>query len=152
MSRKTLGSRLSSAHKLQRNWNDWQPRGDSLSASQDGVKSSVSRDRGSEVLFDVQPSDQSGTPPLHNDAFTAADVLEEGKELTVFLFLGGYDADGGLYENTYGRKSLGQELRTNDVTTDITTFQHGNRALATKDMRKSQGALTFQCSYVACLE
>uniref|UniRef100_A0A8C2IXP5 Serine/threonine-protein kinase SMG1 N-terminal domain-containing protein n=1 Tax=Cyprinus carpio TaxID=7962 RepID=A0A8C2IXP5_CYPCA len=128
MSRKTLGSRLSSAHKLQRNWNDWQPRGDSLSASQDGVKSSVSRDRGSEVLFDVQPSDQPGTPPLHNDAFTAADVLEEG----------GYDADGGLYENTYGRKSLGQELRTNDVTTDITTFQHGNRALAAKDMRKSQ--------------
>jgi len=26
MSRKALGSRLSSAHKLQRNWNDWQPR------------------------------------------------------------------------------------------------------------------------------
>ncbi|XP_016399751.1 LOW QUALITY PROTEIN: serine/threonine-protein kinase SMG1-like [Sinocyclocheilus rhinocerous] len=129
MSRKTLGSRLSSAHKLQRNWNDWQPRGDSLSASQDGVKSSVSRDRGSEVLFDILPSDQPGTPPLHNDAFTAADVLEEG---------GGYDADGGLSENTYGRKSLGQELRTNDVTTDITTFQHGNRALAAKDMRKSQ--------------
>ncbi|XP_016104477.1 serine/threonine-protein kinase SMG1-like isoform X2 [Sinocyclocheilus grahami] len=129
MSRKALGSRLSSAHKLQRNWNDWQPRGDSLSASQDGVKSSVSRDRGSEVLFDILPSDQPGTPPLHNDAFTLADVLEEG---------GGYDADGGLSENTYGRKSLGQELRTNDVTTDITTFQHGNRALAAKDMRKSQ--------------
>ncbi|XP_016323516.1 serine/threonine-protein kinase SMG1-like, partial [Sinocyclocheilus anshuiensis] len=129
MSRKALGSRLSSAHKLQRNWNDWQPRGDSLSASQDGVKSSVSRDRGSEVLFDILPSDQPGTPPLHNDAFTAADVLEEG---------GGYDADGGLSENTHGRKSLGQELRTNDVTTDITTFQHGNRALAAKDMRKSQ--------------
>uniref|UniRef100_A0A672JXD5 Serine/threonine-protein kinase SMG1 n=1 Tax=Sinocyclocheilus grahami TaxID=75366 RepID=A0A672JXD5_SINGR len=104
-------------------------RGDSLSASQDGVKSSVSRYRGSEVLFDILPSDQPGTPPLHNDAFTAADVLEEG---------GGYDADGGLSENTYGWKSLGQELRINDVTTDKTTFQHGNRALATKDMRKSQ--------------
>uniref|UniRef100_A0A672K1B2 Serine/threonine-protein kinase SMG1 n=1 Tax=Sinocyclocheilus grahami TaxID=75366 RepID=A0A672K1B2_SINGR len=103
--------------------------GDSLSASQDGVKSSVSRYRGSEVLFDILPSDQPGTPPLHNDAFTAADVLEEG---------GGYDADGGLSENTYGWKSLGQELRINDVTTDKTTFQHGNRALATKDMRKSQ--------------
>uniref|UniRef100_A0A8C2H7E9 non-specific serine/threonine protein kinase n=1 Tax=Cyprinus carpio TaxID=7962 RepID=A0A8C2H7E9_CYPCA len=128
MSRKVLGSRLSSAQKLQRNWNDWQPRGESLSASQDGVRNSVSRDRGSEVLFDIQPSEQPGTPPLHNDAFTAADVLEEG----------GYDADGGLSENTYGWKSLGQELRINDVTTDITTFQHGNRALATKEMRKSQ--------------
>uniref|UniRef100_A0A8C2D9F8 Serine/threonine-protein kinase SMG1 n=1 Tax=Cyprinus carpio TaxID=7962 RepID=A0A8C2D9F8_CYPCA len=94
----------------------------------DGVRNSVSRDRGSEVLFDIQPSEQPGTPPLHNDAFTAADVLEEG----------GYDADGGLSENTYGWKSLGQELRINDVTTDITTFQHGNRALATKEMRKSQ--------------
>uniref|UniRef100_A0A8C2H6P3 Serine/threonine-protein kinase SMG1 n=1 Tax=Cyprinus carpio TaxID=7962 RepID=A0A8C2H6P3_CYPCA len=103
-------------------------RGESLSASQDGVRNSVSRDRGSEVLFDIQPSEQPGTPPLHNDAFTAADVLEEG----------GYDADGGLSENTYGWKSLGQELRINDVTTDITTFQHGNRALATKEMRKSQ--------------
>lgn len=53
-------------------------RGESLSASQDGVRNSVSRDRGSEVLFDIQPSEQPGTPPLHNDAFTAADVLEEG--------------------------------------------------------------------------
>lgn len=61
------------------------------------------------------------------------------RKLAVFLFVGGYDADGGLSENTYGWKSLGQELRINDVTTDITTFQHGNRALATKDMRKSQG-------------
>ncbi|TRY87779.1 hypothetical protein DNTS_015691 [Danionella cerebrum] len=128
MSRKALGSRLSSAHKLQRNWNDWQPRSESLLASQDGVKCSVSRDRGSEVHFGLLPSDRPGTPPLHNDAFPATEVLEEG---------GGYDADGGL-ENTYGWKSLGQELRINDVTTDVTNFQHGNRALATKDMRKSQ--------------
>uniref|UniRef100_A0A8C6WXI8 Serine/threonine-protein kinase SMG1 N-terminal domain-containing protein n=1 Tax=Neogobius melanostomus TaxID=47308 RepID=A0A8C6WXI8_9GOBI len=34
--------------------------------------------------------------------------------------------------------SLGQELRPNDVTTDSTHFQHGSRALAAKDMRKSQ--------------
>ncbi|XP_016120931.1 putative uncharacterized SMG1-like protein [Sinocyclocheilus grahami] len=87
MSRKPLGSRLSSAHKLQRNWNDWQPRGDSLSASQDGVKSSVSRYRGSEVLFDILPSDQPGTPPLHNDAFTAADVLEEGGVCFIWPFV-----------------------------------------------------------------
>uniref|UniRef100_A0AAZ3RBU2 Serine/threonine-protein kinase SMG1 N-terminal domain-containing protein n=1 Tax=Oncorhynchus tshawytscha TaxID=74940 RepID=A0AAZ3RBU2_ONCTS len=34
--------------------------------------------------------------------------------------------------------SLGQELRINDATADLTTFQqHGNRALASKDMRKS---------------
>uniref|UniRef100_A0A671RI04 Serine/threonine-protein kinase SMG1 n=1 Tax=Sinocyclocheilus anshuiensis TaxID=1608454 RepID=A0A671RI04_9TELE len=95
MSRKALGSRLSSAHKLQRNWNDWQPR----SVAHHAAENSHCRPR---------------------------------------LQRGGYDADGGLSENTHGRKSLGQELRTNDVTTDITTFQHGNRALAAKDMRKSQ--------------
>uniref|UniRef100_A0A8B9KFE0 SMG1 nonsense mediated mRNA decay associated PI3K related kinase n=1 Tax=Astyanax mexicanus TaxID=7994 RepID=A0A8B9KFE0_ASTMX len=129
MSRKALGSRLSSAHKLQRNWNDWQPRSDSVSASQEGVKCSVSRDHGSAALYDPPQSDQPGTPPLHNDTFTAAVALEEG---------GVYDADGGLSENTFGWKSLGQELRINDVTTDLTSFQHGSRALATKDMRKSQ--------------
>lgn len=70
--------------------------------------------------------------------------------MTVFLLLGEYDVDGGLSENTYGWKSVGQELRINDVTSDITTFQHGNRALATKDMRKSQGMFTSQYSYFAC--
>ncbi|XP_062388673.1 serine/threonine-protein kinase SMG1 isoform X3 [Sardina pilchardus] len=131
MSRKALGSRLSSAHKLQRNWNDWQPRGDSVSACQDGVKYSVSRDHGPApaALFDTLPSDRPGTPPLHNDAYADAHALEEG---------GGYDVDGGLCETTYGWKSLGQELRINDVTADLPSFQHGNRALATKDMRKSQ--------------
>ncbi|XP_072549574.1 serine/threonine-protein kinase SMG1 isoform X2 [Salminus brasiliensis] len=104
-------------------------RGDSVSASQDGVKCSVSRDHGSAALYDTPQSDQPGTPPLHNDAFAVAVALEEG---------GVYDADGGLGENTFGWKSLGQELRINDVTTDLTSFQHGNRALATKDMRKSQ--------------
>jgi len=35
---------------------------------------------------------------------------------------------------------LGQELRVNNVTNpDFTSVPHGNRALATKDMRKSQG-------------
>lgn len=52
---------------------------------------------------------------------------------------GVYDADGGLGENTFGWKSLGQELRINDVTVDLPSFQHGNRALVAKDMRKSQG-------------
>ncbi|XP_066497814.1 serine/threonine-protein kinase SMG1 isoform X2 [Hoplias malabaricus] len=129
MSRKAHGSRLSSAHKLQRNWNDWHPRGDSVSASQEGVKCSVLRDLGSAALYDTPPSDQPGSPPLHNDAFSTPIALEEG---------GVYDTDGGLSENTFGWKSLGQELRINDVTTDLTSFQHGNRALAAKDMRKSQ--------------
>ncbi|XP_030645489.1 serine/threonine-protein kinase SMG1 isoform X2 [Chanos chanos] len=129
MSRKALGSRLSSAHKLQRNWNDWQPRGDSVSASQDGVKCSVSRDHSSAALYDTPPSVRPGTPPLHNDTYTATDPREEG---------GGYDVDGGLCETTFGWKSLGQELRIKDVSTDLTSFQHGSRALATKDMRKSQ--------------
>lgn len=53
---------------------------------------------------------------------------------------GGYSVNGGSGENTYGRKSLGQELRVNNVTNpDFTSVPHGNRALATKDMRKSQG-------------
>lgn len=53
-------------------------RSDGVSASQDGVKCSFSRDHGSEVHFDTLPSDQPGTPPLHNDAFPASDTLEEG--------------------------------------------------------------------------
>ncbi|MBN3303880.1 SMG1 kinase, partial [Amia calva] len=129
MSRRALGSRLSSAHNLQRNWNDWQPRGDSASASQDGVICSASRDHGPVVPFDLLPSDPPGTPPQRNEAFSASDGLAEG---------GGYEVDGGLDENAFGRKSLGQELRVNDVTTDLISFQHGNRALTTKDMRKSQ--------------
>lgn len=56
---------------------------------------------------------------------------------------GGYSVNGGSGENTYGRKSLGQELRVNNVTNaDFTSVPHGNRALATKDMRKSQGKVT----------
>uniref|UniRef100_A0A673ZF53 non-specific serine/threonine protein kinase n=1 Tax=Salmo trutta TaxID=8032 RepID=A0A673ZF53_SALTR len=139
MSRKALGFRLSSAHKLQRNWNDWQPRGDSVSAaSQDGVKCIASRDLGpaAAAVYDptavgVTTSDRPVSPPLlHNDAFPdTADTLDEG---------GGYEAAGGFSDDTFGWKSLGQELRINDATADLTTFQqHGNRALASKDMRKS---------------
>ncbi|XP_028978964.2 serine/threonine-protein kinase SMG1 isoform X1 [Esox lucius] len=137
MSRKALGSRLSSAHKLQRNWNDWQPRGDSVSASsQDGVNCIAPRDLGPAAGYDppaaLAASDQPCSPPhLHNDAFPAsADTLDEG---------GGYGTTGGFCDDTFGWKSLGQELRINDATADLTPFQqHGNRALASKDMRKSQ--------------
>uniref|UniRef100_A0A671VIM9 non-specific serine/threonine protein kinase n=1 Tax=Sparus aurata TaxID=8175 RepID=A0A671VIM9_SPAAU len=51
---------------------------------------------------------------------------------------GGYGAGQGVCDNTFGWKSVGQELRPNDVTTDLTPFQHGTRALASKDMKKSQ--------------
>uniref|UniRef100_A0AAZ3PLM8 Serine/threonine-protein kinase SMG1 N-terminal domain-containing protein n=1 Tax=Oncorhynchus tshawytscha TaxID=74940 RepID=A0AAZ3PLM8_ONCTS len=140
MSRKALGFRLSSAHKLQRNWNDWQPRGDSVSAaSQDGVKCIATRDLGpaAAAVYDptavgVATSDRPVSPPLlQNDAFPdTADTLDEG--------VGGYEAAGGFSDDTFGWKSLGQELRINDATADLTTFQqHGNRALASKDMRKS---------------
>lgn len=62
------------------------------------------------------------------------------KIMSMSLFLGGYSVNGGSGENTYGRKSLGQELRVNNVTSpEFTSIQHGNRALAIKDMRKSQG-------------
>lgn len=53
--------------------------------------------------------------------------------------IGGYEVDEGICENAFHWKTLGQELRVNDVTVDSTSFQHGNRALASKDMRKSQG-------------
>ncbi|KAM6957377.1 serine/threonine-protein kinase SMG1 [Aplochiton taeniatus] len=127
MSRKAIGSRLHSAHKLQRHWNDWQPRGDSVSVNQDGVKSSVPRDHGPAAFYD---SELSGSPPPHNEAYAAAtDALDEG---------GDYDTGRALGDTTLCWKSLGQELRINNVTSDLSTFQHGNRALASKDMRKSQ--------------
>lgn len=59
--------------------------------------------------------------------------------------LGGYEAGQGVCDTTFGWKSLGQELRPNDVTVDLTPFQHGNRALASKEMRKSQGKLSDNC-------
>ncbi|KAI1896054.1 hypothetical protein AGOR_G00090850 [Albula goreensis] len=129
MSRRALGSRLNSAHKLQREWNDWQPRGDRSTATQDGATCSASEDRGVASLFDTLTSDLPDNPPLRNEALTAAGSLGEG---------GGYEVDGGICENTFHWKTLGQELRVNDVTVDSTSFQHGNRALASKDMRKSQ--------------
>ncbi len=58
-----------------------------------------------------------------------------------FCPVGGYEAGQGVCDNTFGWKSVGQELRPNDVKTDLTPFQHGNRALASKDMKKSQGKL-----------
>lgn len=56
----------------------------------------------------------------------------------VFFLIDGYEAGPCVCDNTLGWKSVGQELRPNDLTTDL-TFQHGNRALASKDMKKSQG-------------
>ncbi|CAG06225.1 unnamed protein product, partial [Tetraodon nigroviridis] len=40
--------------------------------------------------------------------------------------------------NAFGWKSVGQELRPNDLTTELPRFQHGNRALASKVMKKTQ--------------
>nr|XP_014350631.1 PREDICTED: serine/threonine-protein kinase SMG1 [Latimeria chalumnae] len=132
MSRRAPGSRLSSGGtKQQRGWNDWQPRSDSASADQDNLKYSVSRDRGSSASYGLQPSNSTVVSrQRHEGIQVLADAQnEEG---------GGFDVNGGLGENAYGRKSLGQELRVNNVTLDSTSVQHGNRALATKDMRKSQ--------------
>ncbi|XP_069381042.1 serine/threonine-protein kinase SMG1 isoform X1 [Paralichthys olivaceus] len=126
MSRKAPGSRLSGAHKLQPQWNDWEARVDSVSSSQDGVKS---RELGSEALYDALPSSCPKLPAVLSDACTAADQHQEE---------GGYEAAQGVCDTAFGWKSLGQELRPNDVTTDLISFQHGNRALASKEMRKSQ--------------
>ncbi|XP_028267220.1 serine/threonine-protein kinase SMG1 isoform X1 [Parambassis ranga] len=122
MSRKASGSRLSGSHKLRPHWNDWQPRVDSASSSQDDVKS---RELGSGPLYDVLPSSCPEQPAVHSDAYAAADAHQE-------------ETGQAVCDTTFGWKSLGKELRPNDVTTDLTTFQHGNRALASKDMRKSQ--------------
>ncbi|RXM37149.1 Serine/threonine-protein kinase SMG1 [Acipenser ruthenus] len=104
-------------------------RGDSASASQDSVKLSVPRDRGPSASYSTPLSNPPVVPPQQNEAVGASEVHEDW---------GGYEVDGDPAENALGRKSLGQELRVNDVTTDLTSFQHGTRALATKDMRKSQ--------------
>lgn len=77
-------------------------------------------------------------------SWTTRNWLSETKSpvqiMWTLLFLGGYSVNGGSGENTYGRKSLGQELRVNNVTSpEFTSVQHGSRALAIKDMRKSQG-------------
>uniref|UniRef100_UPI0037E707FB serine/threonine-protein kinase SMG1 n=1 Tax=Semicossyphus pulcher TaxID=241346 RepID=UPI0037E707FB len=125
MSRKASGSRLSGAHKLQPHWNDWQSRVDSVSSSQDGVKS---RELGS-TAYDVLPSSCPDQLVVPSDAYSAAESHQEE---------GGYEAGQGVCDNTFGWKSMAQELRPNDVTTDLTHFQHGNRALTSKDMKKLQ--------------
>ncbi|KAM9745691.1 serine/threonine-protein kinase SMG1 isoform 1-T1 [Menidia menidia] len=125
MSRKATGFRLSGAHKLRPHWNDWQPRVDGVSSGQDEVKSRV---LGSGPSYDILPSRCPDQPALHSDAYAAADAHQEE---------GGYDGQG-VRDTTFGWKSLGQELRPNDVTEDSNTFQHGHRALAPKEMRKSQ--------------
>ncbi|XP_020505278.1 serine/threonine-protein kinase SMG1 [Labrus bergylta] len=126
MSRKASGSRLSGAQKLQPHWNDWQSRFDSVSPSQDRVKS---RELGSAALYDVLPSSCPDQPVVPSDAYATEDTHQEE---------GGYEAGQGICDNTFGWKSMGQELRSDDVTTDLTPFQHGNRALTSKDMKKLQ--------------
>ncbi|KAG2455286.1 SMG1 kinase, partial [Polypterus senegalus] len=105
-------------------------RGDSLLAGQDSIKLRVSRDRGPLGSYASSLPNSSSTLSQRNEAVRSSDGNEDE---------GAFDAEGGLGENAFGRKSLGQELRINDVTTDSISFQHGNRALATKEMRKTQG-------------
>uniref|UniRef100_A0A8D2J662 Serine/threonine-protein kinase SMG1 N-terminal domain-containing protein n=1 Tax=Varanus komodoensis TaxID=61221 RepID=A0A8D2J662_VARKO len=140
MSRRAPGSRLSGAsssgtrqHYHPRSWNDWQPRTDNPSADQENLKYSSSRDRGSSSSYGLQSSNSAVVSRhRHDDIRVPTDIQNEEK--------GGYSVNGGSGENTYGRKSLGQELRVNNVTNpDFTNVQHGNRALVTKDMRKTQG-------------
>ncbi|KAJ0058451.1 hypothetical protein NL108_014651, partial [Boleophthalmus pectinirostris] len=96
---------------------------DSSSSTPEGVKS---RELGPSVLHG-EVSTSVPDPAVSSDACAAPDRREDG----------GY---GPCYagDTTADWKSLGQELRPNDVTPDSTPFQHGSRALATKDMRKSQ--------------
>ncbi|XP_073447222.1 serine/threonine-protein kinase SMG1 isoform X3 [Aquarana catesbeiana] len=130
MSRRAPGSRLSSSKQYQRSWNDWQPRSESASADQDNLKYSTSRDRGNSASYGSHASNSAGlSRQKHDDVTVSSDVHNEEED--------GYCVNGGSGENAFGRKSLGQELRVNNVSPDF-TVQHGNRALATKDMRKSQ--------------
>uniref|UniRef100_A0A2K5Q9U5 Serine/threonine-protein kinase SMG1 n=1 Tax=Cebus imitator TaxID=2715852 RepID=A0A2K5Q9U5_CEBIM len=105
---------------------------DSASADPDNLKYSSSRDRGGSSSYGLQPSNSAVVSrQRHDDTRVHADIQNDEK--------GGYSVNGGSGENTYGRKSLGQELRVNNVTSpEFTSVQHGSRALATKDMRKSQ--------------
>lgn len=59
--------------------------------------------------------------------------------LKLSFHTGGHEGDKVICNNAFGWKSVGQELSPNDVTTDLPRFQHGNRALASKDMKKTQG-------------
>ncbi|KAK7833348.1 hypothetical protein U0070_017347 [Myodes glareolus] len=107
-------------------------RTDSASADPDTLKYSSSRDRGVSSSYGLQPSNSAVVSrQRHDDTRGHVDIQNDEK--------GGYSVNGGSGENTYGRKSLGQELRVNNVTSpEFTSVQHGSRALATKDMRKSQ--------------
>lgn len=57
----------------------------------------------------------------------------------ILFHIGGYEGNKIICINAFDWKSVGQELRPNDLTTDLPRFQHGNRAFASKDMKKSQG-------------
>uniref|UniRef100_G3QVR1 Serine/threonine-protein kinase SMG1 N-terminal domain-containing protein n=1 Tax=Gorilla gorilla gorilla TaxID=9595 RepID=G3QVR1_GORGO len=105
---------------------------DSASADPGNLKYSSSRDRGGSSSYGLQPSNSAVVSwQRHDDTRVHADIQNDEK--------GGYSVNGGSGENTYGRKSLGQELRVNNVTSrEFTSVQHGSCALATKDMRKSQ--------------
>ncbi|KAF3818996.1 hypothetical protein GH733_012413 [Mirounga leonina] len=107
-------------------------RTDSASADPDTLKYSSSRDRGGSSSYGLQPSNSAVVSrQRHDDTRVHSDIQNDEK--------GGYSVNGGSGENTYGRKSLGQELRVNNVTSpEFTSIQHGSRALAIKDMRKSQ--------------
>lgn len=59
--------------------------------------------------------------------------------LKILFHTGGYEGNKIICINAFDWKSVGQELRPNDLTTDLTRFQHENRAFASKDMKKSQG-------------
>lgn len=131
MSRKVPGSRLSGANRLQPNWNDWQPRSvlcsgvDSSSSNQEGLKC---RDLGLAAAHDSLPLSSTDQPAVSSDVYAAPEKHEDG----------GYEAGYSVSDTTFDWKSLGQELRPNDVTTESTHTQHGSRALASKDMRKLQ--------------
>uniref|UniRef100_A0A8C5FT58 Serine/threonine-protein kinase SMG1 N-terminal domain-containing protein n=1 Tax=Gadus morhua TaxID=8049 RepID=A0A8C5FT58_GADMO len=78
----------------------------------------------------VVPSDSPDSLQLlHSNAYAATDSLDREGE---------HEAGGGGCDTTFGWKPMGQELRLNDVNVDLTPFQDGNRALTSKDMRKSQ--------------
>ncbi|XP_075035849.1 serine/threonine-protein kinase SMG1 [Mixophyes fleayi] len=130
MSRRAPGTRLSSSTKqYQRSWNDWQTRSDSASADHDNLKYSTSRERGNSASYGSHTPNSAGfSRQKHDDIRVHTEHNEEQDS---------YSVNGGSGESAFGRKSLGQELRVNNVSPDF-TVQHGNRALSTKDMRKSQ--------------
>ncbi|XP_032817004.1 serine/threonine-protein kinase SMG1 isoform X1 [Petromyzon marinus] len=115
MSNRAASIRGSKRQQPQR-WNEWEPR---------------DRERG---------SSGTSTPQFSGESHQAWKKHESGRghyESRSHDRGGRYEVNGGPGESSYQRRAARQELRGVDVSAEgSTTVQHGNRASASKEMRK----------------